>query len=492
MLKNPNPEFLPISHEDEFLPPVSKWTVSGGIFLVTTIAIAFIISAVTPLPVTVKAPAVARPSGEIKLVQSPLEGIVTQINVQENQTVSKNTPLVILDASNLKTRQIQIENNLQQNSQQRKLIDEELKYLTIQINAETEKAKRAIAFAEADYLRINKEYDEKRLTIDAQMNEAQANLQIAKEDLTKSQSELKASEAILRASESALRIAQQKLDRYQTVAQSGALPQNQLEEAQLEVEQKQELLAQNQALLESQKQTVIRQAKAIESAEANLQAVLATVNPSNGLVTMAQEKIAQEKAIGEENIASLNQEKNRLLQRQNELEKQINNDNQELLQIQKEVGKTVVTAPRSGIILKLNLRNTNQVVLKGEEIAQILPSDTPLVIKARVSPQDISRVKLNQKAQMRVSAYPYPDYGIIKGTVIAISPDAIIPQNHQNTANTPIFPYYEVTLKPEQLYLKNDPKNTLQAGMEMQADIIAKNETVLKFILRKVRLLTYL
>jgi multidrug efflux pump subunit AcrA (membrane-fusion protein) len=64
-----------------------------------------------------------------------------------------------------------------------------------------------------------------------------------------------------------------------------------------------------------------------------------------------------------------------------------------------------------------------------------------------------------------------------------------------NSVNSPkIFnnslPYYEVTIQPEQLYLKDDPKNALQAGMEMQADIIYKDETVLKFILRKARLLT--
>ncbi|OIP68629.1 MAG: hypothetical protein AUK43_15395 [Oscillatoriales cyanobacterium CG2_30_40_61] len=88
---------------------------------------------------------------------------------------------------------------------------------------------------------------------------------------------------------------------------------------------------------------------------------------------------------------------------------------------------------------------------------------------------------------MRVSAYPYPDYGIWEGRVISISPDAIIPQN---TGVNSIIPYYEVTIQPDKVYLKDDPKNALQPGMEIQADIVAKNETVLTFILRKARLLT--
>jgi multidrug efflux pump subunit AcrA (membrane-fusion protein) len=127
MLRNPNPEFLPISHEDEFLPPLSKWTSLGGIFLVSTVAIAFVLSAFTPLPVTVKASAVVSPRGEVKLVQAPVEGTVVAINVKENQIVTQKTALVILDASHLNTRQAQLQSNLQHNSQQIGQVSEQLK-----------------------------------------------------------------------------------------------------------------------------------------------------------------------------------------------------------------------------------------------------------------------------------------------------------------------------------------------------------------------------
>ncbi len=498
MLRNPNPEILPSFNEDEilpsfnedeFLPPVSQWTILGGIFLVSTVVLAFTVSAFTPLPVTVKAPAIVRPNGEVKIVQSHLEASVVSIKVKENQTVTQGSTLVILDAFRFNTRQGQLRSNLQQNRQQLQEITEQLRNLTLQLTAETDKINRVIAVANADYSRLNKEYQEKRLTIHAQINEARANIQIAQEDLAKSQSDIKASEAAVRASKSALRITQQKLERYQNVSQSGSLPLNQLEEAQLAVEQQHESVIERTALLQSQKQTMMRQLKAVESAEARLQGVLATINPSNGLVTMGKEKIAQEKAIGKGNIARLNQERSSLLQRQSELQKQIENDNQELLQVKRDISKMIIVAPISGIILKLNLRNANQTVRLGEEIAQIAPSNTPLVIKAKVSTQDIGKVKLQQKVQMRVTAFPYPDFGILTGKVISISPDAITPQN---TGNTPVLPYYEVTIKPDQLSLKDDPKNALQSGMEMQTDIIAKDETVLKFILRKARILTNL
>ena len=427
-----------------------------------------------------------RPSGEVKLVQAHTDGTIIKIDIKENQTVNQGQSLVTLDASRFKTRKVQLHWSLRQNLLQIQQISTQLQNLNLQISAEKDRINRVVAASEADYLRVEKEYGERSLAVKAQVNEAKANVQVAEEEWQKAQSDLNASEASLRSSQSALRIAQEKRERYQNVGQS-ALGKNLLEEAQLAVEQQQEAVAERTALLQSQKQTIIRQSKSLESAKARLQAVLATLNPSDGLVKIAQEKIAQEKASGMASLARLNQEGNSLLQRQSELKKQFWSDRQEFLQVQKDINKTVVSAPISGVILKLNLRNTNQTVRTEEEIAQIAPSNTPLVIKARVSTQDIGKVKIGQVSQMRVSAYPYPDYGILKGAVIAISPDAITPQN---TGNNPVIPYYEVTIKPDKLYLKDDSKNALQSGMEMQADIIAKNETVLKFILRKARLLT--
>jgi HlyD family secretion protein len=149
-------------------------------------------------------------------------------------------------------------------------------------------------------------------------------------------------------------------------------------------------------------------------------------------------------------------------------------------------------------ILKLELRNSGQVVNLGSAIAQISPSYTPLVIKARVAAADISKVFVcnspevvscrKGKVKMRFLSYPYPDYGILIGAVRSITADAILPQDNITAEG-----YYEVTIEPENLYLQRDLQQYLiQAGMEVVADIISEEESVLTFILRKTRLLTNL
>jgi HlyD family secretion protein len=85
---------------------------------------------------------------------------------------------------------------------------------------------------------------------------------------------------------------------------------------------------------------------------------------------------------------------------------------------------------------------------------------------------------------MRISAYPYPDYGTLSGAVRSISADVISPSDNS-------MPYYEVTIQAERLYLnKGEHHYPIQPGMEITADIISKEETVLTFFLRKARLIT--
>jgi multidrug efflux pump subunit AcrA (membrane-fusion protein) len=111
-------------------------------------------------------------------------------------------------------------------------------------------------------------------------------------------------------------------------------------------------------------------------------------------------------------------------------------------------------------------------------------------------PQDVGKLKKGQSVKMRVSACSYTDYGTLKGTVSQISQDTIKAQNN-DPANAPSSgasksqAFYEVTISPENLTLGKDKnKCSLQLGMEGRADIITKEESVLRFLLRKARLIT--
>lgn len=457
MISNSNSDYLPPIQDNEFLPPLGRWTTWGGLVLVCAVGLGVPLASVTKYKVTVKGQAVVRPAGELRLVQAAMEGQVMRVFVAENQIVKKGDVIATIDNSKLQTKKSQLQSNIGQSRLQLVQINAQINSINNQVLAETERVNRVIAGAEAELSGRSRDYQDKQITTVTDIEEASANVNAA---------------------DASLKAAQSKRNRYESVAKAGALSQDQFEEAQLAVRQHEQ---------------------ALQAAKAKMQNVQTALNPSNAQVAIASQRIAQEKATGKASIATLNKERLALIQQRIEIQKQLESDTRELQQINIDLSQTRITATADGIISKLNLRNSGQTVSAGQEIAQIVPSDAPLEIKAAVALQDKNKLKQGQKVQMRVSACPYPDYGTLKGQVKTISPDAIAPQgNAANATDTTsanqkmaaVSAFYEVTIKPESLSLGREKHQcAIQLGMEGTVDIISREETVMQFFLRKARLI---
>ncbi|UKO99922.1 HlyD family efflux transporter periplasmic adaptor subunit [Nostoc sp. UHCC 0870] len=229
--------------------------------------------------------------------------------------------------------------------------------------------------------------------------------------------------------------------------------------------------------------------QALTTAQTNVVKANTALNPSNAPVTVASERIKQEQAKGEATLAALNKERETLLQQRLQFQTQLDRTRKELQQTDNDINQSVIRAPIAGTVLQLNLRNSGQVVQPSEAIAQIAPINAPILIKANIQSQDVNKVKPGQQVQMRVSACPYPDYGTLRGTVKTIAPDAL-PIANNTSLPSPPKAGYEVIIEPQTPYVGRGARQCqLKSGMEGQADIISRQETVLHFILRKARLI---
>jgi multidrug efflux pump subunit AcrA (membrane-fusion protein) len=486
---------LPLQ-ENEFLPPISRWNTFGGLFIVCILGLSIPVTAVAKYKVTVKGQAVVRPTGELRIVQATAEGQVMQIYVKANQVVKKGDAIAFIDDSRLQTKKSQLQTSTQQAKLQITQINAQISTLDNQIRAETERVKRVVASAEAELIGNSRTYQDKKVITFAEFQEADAYVNMAEDELLTAQAQLQSAQSNLGATEATLGAARSKRNRYESVAKQGALSQDQFEEAQLTVKQQEKAVQSHQATVEAQKQSIERLKKAVKAAIARRQRSQVTVNPSNAEVKIATERIAQEKASGEASKAILEKERQALINQKIEVQKQLQRDARELKQIEIELKETTVTATADGIISKLNLRNAGQTLRLGEEIAQIAPNNTPLIVKAAVESEHKSKLRIGQNVRMRVSACPYPDHGTLSGKVKSISPDATTRQNHHDVVDknnnpqpTAVGAFYEVTIEPNTLSLGKKKKCYIQLGMDGRVDIISREETVLKFFLRKARLI---
>jgi multidrug efflux pump subunit AcrA (membrane-fusion protein) len=357
---------------EDLLPAMSRWTSLGGLCLTSAIALAIGISAIARYNVAVKANAVVRPAGELRVVQAEMEGSIKQLVVKENQTIRKGEAIAYLEDSKLQTQKSQLHSNIQQNQLQLTQLEAQIRFIDRQLLAESDLMTRSITAAEAETRRNQRDYQERQMTVQADVQEAEVALDLVRDEWS----------------------------RYQHLAAVGAI---------------------------SQQQAKAKEA-AVHTAQVRLERAKATLNPSQAAVTIAQTGIAQQRARGQATAASLRREQEGLAQRQAELQAQVLRDQKEFLQIERDLQKTVIRATTDGTIFQLNLLNPNQVVRPGETIAQLAPVHTPLVVKAKVANQDIDNVVIGQIAQLRIEACPYSDYGTLKGTVLTVAPDAASPQ----------------------------------------------------------------
>ncbi|MEO1347961.1 MAG: HlyD family efflux transporter periplasmic adaptor subunit [Cyanobacteria bacterium J06635_15] len=448
---SPAPDLLSLNT----LPPVRRWTQWGGLAIAASVGLATALAAFTPYRVTVKAEATVRPAGELKQVEATTAGTVVEIQVTENQSVQAGEVVARLNDTQLQTRKNQLQTNLEQAQQQRQQVKAQIQALERRIQAEGDRAQRLIDTARAELLQAHRVHSDQQIVAMAEVDEI---------------------EAQLRSEQASLEATQLQVQRYESLAATGAISQEQLEEARLARQQQQEVIAATQA---------------------RLRRVRTRLNPSDAEVAIAQERIAQEQASRAATLAALNQEREALMQQAIDIQQQQLQDRHALNQVEQDLLQTVIRAPVTGTLFQLNLRNPGQAVTAGDSLAQIAPNASGLTIKALVPTSEIRQIAVGQPAHLRISACPYPDYGTLAGNVQQISPDVVTAQPTGAIAGPPSSSpgsqpgHFEVTLQPDNLAFGQGSRQcSLRPGMTARADILTQEETVLKFLLRKARLLT--
>jgi HlyD family secretion protein len=113
-------------------------------------------------------------------------------------------------------------------------------------------------------------------------------------------------------------------------------------------------------------------------------------------------------------------------------------------------------------------------------IAEIAAQDSPLVLRAILPNQEAGFVKSGMPAQVKFDAYPYQDYGMIPGTVTAISPDT--------KPDEQLGEIYQVEIKLERSYvLANQQKIQFKPGQTATAEIVIRNKRIIDILLDPIR-----
>jgi adhesin transport system membrane fusion protein len=142
------------------------------------------------------------------------------------------------------------------------------------------------------------------------------------------------------------------------------------------------------------------------------------------------------------------------------------------------VARTEVKAPVAGIVNRVLVTTVGSAVRPGEPLVEVVPEGDTLVIEAAIKPQDISFVRLGQKANVKISAYDYSVYGTLPGTVEQIAPDAV---TNERTGES----HFTVRVRTDTRGLTDEDGKPLPigAGMTADVDVLGRDRSIMNYLL---------
>jgi multidrug efflux pump subunit AcrA (membrane-fusion protein) len=141
---------------------------------------------------------------------------------------------------------------------------------------------------------------------------------------------------------------------------------------------------------------------------------------------------------------------------------------------------SMIVAPLRGRLTRLAVRGAGEAVEAGQVVGEIAPHGAPLVFEARIPNAGIGRVRMGQRAHVKVHAFPHQEYGTLEGTVTFIAPDA--------TQEPGAAGAYRVMVTPLPRRAAGAVKDIpLRPGLAATVEIVAGRKRLAELLVRSLR-----
>ena len=145
---------------------------------------------------------------------------------------------------------------------------------------------------------------------------------------------------------------------------------------------------------------------------------------------------------------------------------------------------TNLSSPVDGIVKLVKVNTIGGALRPGEEIMEVAPRITSIVIEVKINPADIGLLKVGLPASVRFDTFDYSIYGSLKGVVNYIGPDILNEQGANGVASA--FYRAHIEVPPEQLQLFNRQNVSVKLGMSAMVDIKTGSRSVLRYMLKPI------
>ena len=148
----------------------------------------------------------------------------------------------------------------------------------------------------------------------------------------------------------------------------------------------------------------------------------------------------------------------------------------QLLEVNKAIEYEVLRAPVGGMIFDLKPSSPGYAAQANETLLQVVPLGT-LEAKVYLTNRNVGFAKSGQKAQIRIDAFPFTQFGSIPGRLKRIGTESHPPDEH---LDVPHFPAYIALDKP---FLEKDGvRHRVLSGQTVSANLVVRDKRVISLL----------
>ena len=137
--------------------------------------------------------------------------------------------------------------------------------------------------------------------------------------------------------------------------------------------------------------------------------------------------------------------------------------------------RTKVTAPATGSVVGLTVFTEGGVIQPGAKLLDIVPSENPLMVDARLPLSDVDQVKPGRRADVRLVSVNRNERPQLHGTIVTVSADRM-------TDTRTGAGYYNVQVKLDEKEVSQSHV-ALQAGMPAEVIVATQPRTLMQYLI---------
>jgi len=401
--------------------------VGAGIIGVLVIGLSLWAS-LTPLATGITAPGQVTVEANRKTIRHKETGTVRQILVKEGQLVKKDQPLLIFDDVDAKAAY-----NILQNQA------DTLMSTVARLSAEATE-RPGVTFPTELTTRVSDPtvaglIRDQEFLFTSRLQLFQSQAQMLQQQLDQIENQIKGDQAQLDSAEEQRKLTIDEMSGYQTLYEKGYAP----------------------------KQLILRYQRQVADLQGRKGQLIADISRLHQQMGETKMKLAALRDQRQSQAAE------QLRDSQSKLEETI----PRLVSAKEAYNQTVVRSPADGYVFNLTQFTQGGVAGGGEQLMEIVPSNSPLTVTAMVKPEDVDKIRAGMDARVRMVG-PNPRWANpIAAKVAVVSADRITNKESNQS-------YFRVDLHIDPKELKEFEKNVrVTPGMTAQAMIVTGHSTVM-------------